>query len=69
MTAATYDAPVEEFGGDDQEPEALEDSTDRVDNVDATAEAVKHCTFLECYLSCERIPLMLVVFVAADCYR
>ncbi|XP_056884138.1 glycogenin-2 isoform X2 [Takifugu flavidus] len=38
MTAATYDAPVEQSGGDDQEPEALEDGTDRVDTVDPTAE-------------------------------
>lgn len=53
MTAATYDAPVEQSGGDDQEPEALEDGTDRVDTVDPTAEDVKHRTFLECSLSCK----------------
>lgn len=50
MTAATYDAPVEQSGGDDQELEALEDGTDGVDTVDPTAEAVKHRTFLECSL-------------------
>lgn len=69
MTAATYDAPVEQSGGDDQELEALEDGTDCVDTVEPTAEAVKHRTFLECSLSCEQIPLTLVVFFAAGGYR
>lgn len=69
MTAATYDAPVEQSGGVDQELEALEDDTDRVETVDPTAEAVKHPTFLECSLSCEQIALTLVVFVAAGSYR
>lgn len=69
MTTATYDAPVEQFGGDDQELEVLEDGTDRVDTVDPTAEDVKHRTFLERSLSCEPSPLTLVVFVAAGGYR
>lgn len=59
MTAATYDAPVEQSGGDDQELEALEDGNDCVDTAEPTAEAVMNRTFLERSLSCEQIPLTL----------
>lgn len=53
MAVATYDALVVQSGSDDQELEALEDSTEHVDNVNAAAKAVKSCTFLKCNLSCE----------------